>query len=110
IEHIIVSIILPSSNIIRIALANPTINAPNVSDLAPSINESNILLIGSFAINPATIPIIKNEAVNSVINQSHLKTPYILKARSEEHTSELQSRFDLVCRLLLEKKNDIHIP
>src|SRR5699024_12435177 len=29
--------------------------------------------------------------------------------RSEEHTSELQSRFDLVCRLLLEKKNDSHI-
>src|SRR5699024_12176799 len=28
----------------------------------------------------------------------------ILVERSEEHTSELQSRFDLVCRLLLEKK------
>src|SRR6266576_757743 len=27
--------------------------------------------------------------------------------RSEEHTSELQSRRDLVCRLLLEKKKDI---
>src|SRR5437868_12620244 len=27
--------------------------------------------------------------------------------RSEEHTSELQSRFDLVCRLLLEKKKTI---
>src|SRR5207249_7557134 len=27
-----------------------------------------------------------------------------LRDRSEEHTSELQSRFDLVCRLLLEKK------
>src|SRR5699024_11366163 len=27
------------------------------------------------------------------------------QGRSEEHTSELQSRFDLVCRLLLEKKN-----
>src|SRR5699024_12549398 len=27
-------------------------------------------------------------------------------ARSEEHTSELQSRFDLVCRLLLEKKDN----
>src|SRR5699024_11694232 len=27
--------------------------------------------------------------------------------RSEEHTSELQSRFDLVCRLLLEKKNEL---
>src|SRR5690349_22838991 len=36
--------------------------------------------------------------------------------RSEEHTSELQSRRDLVCRLLLEKKNThpliplLHIP
>src|SRR5207249_7377010 len=29
-----------------------------------------------------------------------------VQRRSEEHTSELQSRFDLVCRLLLEKKND----
>src|SRR5438067_9146115 len=28
----------------------------------------------------------------------------VLGFRSEEHTSELQSRFDLVCRLLLEKK------
>src|SRR5699024_12338558 len=27
----------------------------------------------------------------------------IVHVRSEEHTSELQSRFDLVCRLLLEK-------
>src|SRR5207249_7614166 len=30
----------------------------------------------------------------------------VLQMRSEEHTSELQSRFDLVCRLLLEKKNN----
>src|SRR5699024_12284819 len=29
---------------------------------------------------------------------------YYFYTRSEEHTSELQSRFDLVCRLLLEKK------
>src|SRR5437867_7772110 len=28
-------------------------------------------------------------------------------ARSEEHTSELQSPYDLVCRLLLEKKNNL---
>ena len=32
------------------------------------------------------------------------KTPF----RSEEHTSELQSRRNLVCRLLLEKKNKTH--
>src|SRR5207247_6913328 len=30
---------------------------------------------------------------------------YRLAVRSEEHTSELQSRVDLVCRLLLEKNN-----
>src|SRR6266704_6016874 len=30
--------------------------------------------------------------------------------RSEEHTSELQSRFDLVCRLLLEKKKNKSSP
>src|SRR5207249_6569711 len=30
------------------------------------------------------------------------------RPRSEEHTSELQSRFDLVCRLLLEKKKTDH--
>src|SRR3712207_8177983 len=30
--------------------------------------------------------------------------------RSEEHTSELQSRQYLVCRLLLEKKPEAHIP
>src|SRR2546429_6714520 len=37
-----------------------------------------------------------------------------LEVRSEEHTSELQSRLHLVCRLLLEKKKmkivQIHIP
>src|SRR5438309_5488258 len=31
-----------------------------------------------------------------------------LEARSEEHTSELQSQFHLVCRLLLEKKKKSH--
>src|SRR5438105_10216912 len=31
----------------------------------------------------------------------------VLMVRSEEHTSELQSRVDLVCRLLLEKKKKL---
>src|SRR5690606_39831975 len=36
------------------------------------------------------------------------KVSFIM-SRSEEHTSELQSREKLVCRLLLEKKNTSHI-
>src|SRR5689334_24078145 len=35
------------------------------------------------------------------------RSDYVYENRSEEHTSELQSQFHLVCRLLLEKKNDI---
>src|SRR5438132_5086116 len=36
--------------------------------------------------------------------RSRRKTPALWRLRSEEHTSELQSHSDLVCRLLLEKK------
>src|SRR5699024_12165408 len=39
--------------------------------------------------------------VQIYFSKSHQQLIFI---RSEEHTSELQSRFDLVCRLLLEKK------
>src|SRR5690625_6774953 len=37
--------------------------------------------------------------------RGQLKTGIAQRSRSEEHTSELQSRGHLVCRLLLEKKN-----
>src|SRR2546429_4799174 len=39
----------------------------------------------------------------------HFKSKKVeMSLRSEEHTSELQSRLHLVCRLLLEKKNTTH--
>src|SRR3712207_7785836 len=37
------------------------------------------------------------------------KETYVAKDRSEEHTSELQSRQYLVCRLLLEKKHKVRL-
>ena len=40
--------------------------------------------------------------------QNGLKLAYFT-ARSEEHTSELQSHSDLVCRLLLEKKKNKNV-
>src|SRR5699024_11627297 len=43
-----------------------------------------------------------------VIGRLHLVF-LLFHQRSEEHTSELQSRFDLVCRLLLEKKKKMRI-
>src|SRR5699024_12141817 len=50
--------------------------------------------------------ISKSDATPKLRMARSVSTPTI---RSEEHTSELQSRFDLVCRLLLEKKNKITI-
>src|SRR5438309_11366458 len=38
-----------------------------------------------------------------------LSADNISRLRSEEHTSELQSQFHLVCRLLLEKKNNVQL-
>src|SRR5699024_12609288 len=46
----------------------------------------------------------KNADLNKLY-QAYLQA--MIEGRSEEHTSELQSRFDLVCRLLLEKKKKI---
>src|SRR2546422_4513476 len=37
----------------------------------------------------------------------HVRQTVLFEERSEEHTSELQSRLHLVCRLLLEKKKKI---
>src|SRR5207249_6353150 len=51
------------------------------------------------------------QALVSVVQEAYVagvstrKVDQVVESlRSEEHTSELQSRFDLVCRLLLEKK------
>src|SRR2546421_6219580 len=46
-------------------------------------------------------PISESESVAAAVPR---KTALLPEDRSEEHTSELQSRSDLVCRLLLEKK------
>src|SRR2546429_6546153 len=44
----------------------------------------------------------------SALIGAQLATPGQKVSRSEEHTSELQSRLHLVCRLLLEKKKVFH--
>src|SRR6202046_5237624 len=46
---------------------------------------------------------IVKKTISRRIFQPPLNTTMIVKPRSEEHTSELQSPYDLVCRLLLEK-------
>src|SRR2546422_5074589 len=56
-----------------------------------------------------TEPSIKGASATNVMKPAKLETGLVVQvppfiSRSEEHTSELQSRLHLVCRLLLEKK------
>src|SRR5690606_39809323 len=50
--------------------------------------------------SPAAVDLPQHQGHND-----HVGEPHLPGRRSEEHTSELQSRENLVCRLLLEKKN-----
>src|SRR2546422_6342544 len=47
---------------------------------------------------------VGNVMIDTLMKHQHRATALGMPERSEEHTSELQSRLHLVCRLLLEKK------
>src|SRR2546422_2032929 len=51
-----------------------------------------------------TYGVFDSTAVDTIYRRAGLYNPRWTTGRSEEHTSELQSRLHLVCRLLLEKK------
>src|SRR5437867_10757253 len=57
-----------------------------------------------FRSRPHEILGIMPSGIDVMDNRTAIWLPLGLPARSEEHTSELQSPYDLVCRLLLEKK------
>src|SRR4051812_49563860 len=70
------------------------VGRPAASDISAS-SPASVLNWGWLAINSAPTPTL---------------TLASLLRRSEEHTSELQSHVNLVCRLLLEKKNISMVP
>src|SRR5438132_8311377 len=61
---------------------------------------------GARVAGPIPLPTVKNKW--TVLRSPHVdkksREQFEIRTRSEEHTSELQSHSDLVCRLLLEKK------
>src|SRR5687768_18323095 len=72
-----------------------------------SIQESSSII----ALIPSIVKTADDSAVNESVNFSITflckdESADIFDLRSEEHTSELQSRLHLVCRLLLEKKKN----
>src|SRR5699024_11708919 len=71
---------------------------PEIEDLIAVLQKMGAL------ISLQTDRTITIEGVETLGGYQHTALADRIEARSEEHTSELQSRFDLVCRLLLEKK------
>src|SRR2546422_11659292 len=53
-------------------------------------------------LEPACVVVCPTQAI--LVGDMNDQSSYVAQIRSEEHTSELQSRLHLVCRLLLEKK------
>src|SRR2546430_5509996 len=51
---------------------------------------------------------ISEAALADYLRYGYVPAPATIYTRSEEHTSELQSQSNLVCRLLLEKKKNKH--
>src|SRR5689334_23705089 len=85
------------------------IRRPPRSTLFPTRRSSD-LLISSTAIRvPSSddVPNVASLPVMEAYSPTLMVPPLAL--RSEEHTSELQSQFHLVCRLLLEKKKNLAI-
>src|SRR5699024_12408813 len=71
----------------------------NAKEELSTTSNNNTRDINTLSGNPTRTP------YKEIIDYPNEKTGRKYKhTRSEEHTSELQSRFDLVCRLLLEKK------
>src|SRR5437868_9589938 len=62
------------------------------------------LVLTAPVVAPFNLPRFTNAAMDGFALASADTLHQPTRLRSEEHTSELQSRFDLVCRLLLEKK------
>src|SRR5690606_40193285 len=99
---------LPACPWVKTGSCSSTHSSSGVSDCRSSVNCCIACQIGIYGWRPSCRMIILEDITNfldigkrtiEVLNMSltgHL--------RSEEHTSELQSRENLVCRLLLEKK------
>src|SRR5438094_7042274 len=103
------------------------VSAPVIATGPASTAVSTLSLHDALPISPSRLPAPRNSrsraailkpaprSLNSLSAARRLRATSVISVlgctskRSEEHTSELQSPYDLVCRLLLEKKNHDHM-
>src|SRR5207249_11884138 len=77
---------------------------PPPTTALPPLSLHDALPISRSATPASVAACLVSATMRSTVSTACTVKPRCANARSEEHTSELQSRFDLVCRLLLEKK------
>src|SRR5207247_10698714 len=97
------------------ATSTPDISTPSLHDALPisqtagqfaagiDLSGKNAVVAGGLFVNNGYV--IDSSAGGAATVVADFGALVKGAGRSEEHTSELQSRVDLVCRLLLEKKN-----
>src|SRR5207249_6912655 len=79
-----------------------------LSRSADRFHAQTLLIRPPLSRSPPRLPLIRRRGSRRRVWRRLLRSCFHrTSSRSEEHTSELQSRFDLVCRLLLEKKKNI---
>src|SRR5438477_782371 len=85
---------------------------PNTEIYTLSLHDALPILAGSlFSFGNTEATMSKNPfSLFPPTNTAYLQSGFTLGGRSEEHTSELQSHVNLVCRLLLEKKKSNSTP
>src|SRR5207249_11050680 len=78
---------------------------PDSAQLVPGVGESRGTGLPEpvLAVVPRRVDRAERDRLPAVVDDAGPAIE-LVESRSEEHTSELQSRFDLVCRLLLENK------
>src|SRR3712207_8866349 len=79
--------------------------AVDLAEVEAAITERTRLIVVTNMHNPSGA-VIPAETVRALGQLAADRGAFVLVDRSEEHTSELQSRQYLVCRLLLEKKKN----
>src|SRR2546422_6030253 len=89
------STLFPYTTLFRSRASTAWRAAARASDQRPSVAATSARARATYQCQPSNRPLVHE--------------PSCCQGRSEEHTSELQSRLHLVCRLLLEKKKKNHI-
>src|SRR2546422_3171765 len=82
--------------------------AISLEDVHIGFEEGDVLRGVSFEVYPRETLILLGETGTGKTLTLKMAAGIFRVRRSEEHTSELQSRLHLVCRLLLEKKKHTH--